>query len=44
MSSGEEGGREKGVESPRKTVQDHWPQRLISDACADQLTDPAPGR
>lgn len=27
----------------RETVQDQWPQELISDARADRLTDPAQG-
>jgi hypothetical protein len=45
MCSGKGGGRRgEVVESLRKTVQDHWLQWLISDACADQLTDPAQGR
>lgn len=44
ISSGEEGGRGRGSGGIPETVQDHWPQWLISDACADQLTDPAPGR
>lgn len=42
MCSGERRGRRgKVVESPRKPVQDQWPRELLSDACADQLTDPA---